>query len=88
MSRIEHYASRLAPNVAPINAIFIARHFNRVFGRRPRPPQDPEADYHDFLVDRMSCGGWSSTQLRCVDKVRIPIDVAQDSEMISPTIPI
>lgn len=68
MSRIEHYASRLAPNVAPINAIFIARHFNRVFGRRPRPPQDPEADYHDFLVDRMSRGGWSSTQLRCVDK--------------------
>ncbi|MGJ4888948.1 ATP-grasp fold amidoligase family protein [Bradyrhizobium sp. HKCCYLRH3099] len=68
MTSIEHYASRLAPNMPALNAIFVARHFKRIFGRSPKPLSHPGADYHDFIVDRMIRGHWTDRHLRCVDK--------------------
>jgi len=68
LAKIEHYASRLTPNVYPLNAALIARHFLRQFSRSPRKLSDPQADYHDFIVDRMAHNGWTDLQIRCVDK--------------------
>lgn len=67
-TKIEHYISRLTPNVYPLNALLIAPHFYRRFGRLPRRPTRPDADYHDFLVNRMVRNGWSDFHLKCVDK--------------------
>ena len=65
---IEHYISRLTPNVYALNALLIAPHFYRRFGRLPRRPSRPDANYHDFLVDRMARNDWSELHLKCADK--------------------
>jgi hypothetical protein len=66
--KVAHYVSRLSPNIYPLNALLIAREFRIRFGRWPRSPAHPKADYHDFLVDRMARNQWSEMELRCVDK--------------------
>ena len=68
LTKFEHYVSRLTPNIYPLNAILIARNFHRTFGRFPRKPTHPDADYHDFLVDRMARNGWNELHRKCVDK--------------------
>ena len=67
--KTEHYIGRLTPNLHGLNAALIAPHFYRRFGRLPRSPSHPKADYHDFIVDRMiRSNSWTSLHLRCVDK--------------------
>jgi len=68
LRKIELYASRLIPNVTLLNRLLVAPDFYRRFGRLPRSPTSRGADYHDFLVERMTRNGWSELHLRCVDK--------------------
>jgi hypothetical protein len=68
LRKIDRYISRLTPNVHSLNKILVGRYFREIFGRWPRDPRNPDADYHDFLVDRMTRNDWSEFQLRCVDK--------------------